>query len=79
MIKSEMRVLTVRENTDVTDVDVVVGWNLQPAAEIVVGVREREKADVTWTRVRYNQATTGTSLTGQAAPLHFIFPFVSEV
>jgi hypothetical protein len=42
MIKSEMRVLTVRENTDVTDVDVVVGWNLQPAAEIVVGERERE-------------------------------------
>jgi hypothetical protein len=42
MIKSEMRVLTVRENTDVTDVDVVVGWNLQPAAEIVVGERERK-------------------------------------
>jgi hypothetical protein len=37
IVKSGMVVLTEREKTDVT-----VGWKLQPAAEIVVGERERE-------------------------------------
>jgi hypothetical protein len=55
MVKSVMVLLTEREN-----VDVVVGWKLQPATETVVD--EREKADMMWTRVRYNLTTTGTSL-----------------
>jgi hypothetical protein len=45
IVKSEMVVLTRREKADVA-----MGWMLQPATGAVVGKREREKADVTWTR-----------------------------
>jgi hypothetical protein len=37
MVKSRIGVLTGREKTDVA-----VGWKLQPAAETVLGERERE-------------------------------------
>jgi hypothetical protein len=37
MVKSRIGVLTGREKNDVA-----VGWKLQPAAETVVGERERE-------------------------------------
>jgi hypothetical protein len=37
-----MVLLTVRENTDVTDADVVVDWKLQPIVGTVVGERKRE-------------------------------------
>jgi hypothetical protein len=46
MIKSEMRMLSGRENANVTDADVTVCWKLQPAIETMVGKR-REKIDVT--------------------------------
>jgi hypothetical protein len=42
MVNSGMVVLIGRENTDVTDADVAVGWKLQPAIGIVVDERERE-------------------------------------
>jgi hypothetical protein len=60
MVKSGMVVLTRREKVDMADTDVVVGWMLQPAVGTVVD--KREKANVTWERVRYSHATTGTSL-----------------
>jgi hypothetical protein len=44
---------------------------LQPAAEIVV-VRGREKADMTWVRMRYSQATTETSLSEMSTFPHQI-------
>jgi hypothetical protein len=56
MIKSIMRVLIERENADVTDADMAMGWKLQFTPRTVV-VREKKKTDVTWTKVRYNQAT----------------------
>jgi hypothetical protein len=37
-----MVVLTVKEKTDMADIDVVVGWMLQPATGAVVDKRERE-------------------------------------
>jgi hypothetical protein len=42
MVKSKIVMLTGREKTDVPDVDVAVGWKLQPVAGTVVGERERE-------------------------------------
>jgi hypothetical protein len=42
MVKSEMGEMTGRDKADVTDADVAVGWNLQPAAWTVVDERERE-------------------------------------
>jgi hypothetical protein len=60
-----MVVLTGREKFDVGDADVAMGWMLQPAAGAVVGEREREKADMAWTRVKYSQTTTETSLTNR--------------
>jgi hypothetical protein len=42
MVNSGMVVLIERENTDVTDAGVAVGWKLQPAIGIVVDERERE-------------------------------------
>jgi hypothetical protein len=44
MVKSEMRVLTERENIVVVNADVVVDWKLQFDAGTIVG--EREKDDV---------------------------------
>jgi hypothetical protein len=38
-----MRVLIGRENDDVADADVAVGWKLQPAVGTVVDERERER------------------------------------
>jgi hypothetical protein len=46
MVKSGMVVLAEREKTDMTDVNVIVGWTLQPIAGAMVGERERERADV---------------------------------
>jgi hypothetical protein len=37
MVKSGMVMLTGREN-----IDVAMGWKIQPAAGIIVGERERE-------------------------------------
>jgi hypothetical protein len=45
MVKSGMVMLAEREKTDVTDVNVIVGWTLQPIARAMVGERERE---LTW-------------------------------
>jgi hypothetical protein len=42
MIKSEILVLTGKEKTDVVDIDVTMGWMLQPAVRVVVDERERE-------------------------------------
>jgi hypothetical protein len=36
-----MMVLTEKEKTDMTDVDVAMSWILQPAYEAVVGERKR--------------------------------------
>jgi hypothetical protein len=36
-----MMVLTEKEKTDMTDVDVAMSWILQPAVEAVVGERKR--------------------------------------
>jgi hypothetical protein len=47
MVKSEMVVLTVRENTDVTDTDVTVSWIIQSVVRAVLGERGSEKADMT--------------------------------
>jgi hypothetical protein len=43
MVKSGMVMLAEREKTDVTDVNVIVGWTLQPIARAMVGERERER------------------------------------
>jgi hypothetical protein len=45
----------------------------QPVARVLVG--EREKADMTWTRTRYNQTTTRTSLSVNP---YLSFPFVRQ-
>jgi hypothetical protein len=37
-----MMVLTEKEKTDMTDVDVAMSWMLQPAVEAMVGERKRE-------------------------------------
>jgi hypothetical protein len=37
-----MVVLTVKKKTDMVDIDVVVGWMLQPATGAVMDKRERE-------------------------------------
>jgi hypothetical protein len=42
MVKSGMGMLTGRENADVTDADVTIGWKLQAATGIVVSERKRE-------------------------------------
>jgi hypothetical protein len=42
MIKSEILVLTGKEKTDVVDIDVTMGWMLQPTVRVVVDERERE-------------------------------------
>jgi hypothetical protein len=42
MVKSGIVVLTGRENSDVTDADVTVGWILQSVAGALVGERKRE-------------------------------------
>jgi hypothetical protein len=42
IVKFGMVVLAGRENADVTDADVPVGWKLQPAAGTIVGESERE-------------------------------------
>jgi hypothetical protein len=49
MVKSEIVMLIEREKVDADE--------LQPA-----WVRGREKANVAWTRIKYNQMTTETSL-----------------
>jgi hypothetical protein len=64
MIKSRMVVLTRRKK-----VDVAVGWMLQLAAGVLVGEREREKADMPWAVARYSLVTTGTSLISNDADL----------
>jgi hypothetical protein len=42
MVKSEIMMLTERKKSDITDVDMTVGWKLQAAVKIIVGKRERE-------------------------------------
>jgi hypothetical protein len=42
MVKSGMMVLTERENADMVEADVAIGWMLQPAAGAVLDERERE-------------------------------------
>jgi hypothetical protein len=42
MIKSEILVLTGKEKTDVVDIDVTMGWMLQPTVRVVVDERERK-------------------------------------
>jgi hypothetical protein len=71
MVKSEMVVLTERERSDMVDADVDVGWMLQPAARAVVDEREK-KTDVAWTRMRYRQTTTGTSLKGLLLTCNYV-------
>jgi hypothetical protein len=55
MVEFEIVVLTGRYKSDVA-----VSWMLQHAGRAVVG--EREKANVTWVRVRYSQMTTELAL-----------------
>jgi hypothetical protein len=64
LVKCGMVVLTEREKPDVTDADVVVGWMLWATGRALVVEREREKekADMVWSRLRYNHSTTRTSL-----------------
>jgi hypothetical protein len=49
MVKSGVVVLTVRENADVVDADVAVGWMMYADVGCCwsTGGREREKTDVT--------------------------------
>jgi hypothetical protein len=54
VVKSGMEMLTVRENADVVDADVFMGWKLQPAAGTVVSERERES----WCGVSESQIQT---------------------
>jgi hypothetical protein len=63
MVKSEIVMLIEREKVDADE--------LQPA-----WARGREKANVAWTRIKYNQMTTETSLSVFLKPFFVSCPIV---
>jgi hypothetical protein len=67
MVEFGIVVLTGRYKSDMA-----VSWMLQPAAGAVVG--EREKANVTWVRVRYSQMTTELALDSKYNFGHTAYP-----
>jgi hypothetical protein len=53
MVKSGIIVLIRKDNADLADADIAMGWMLQFITGAVLSESERE-TDITWTRMRYS-------------------------